>query len=125
MRILLVMVLLVVPLFGEPPKCKTNPKVVSACCKVHGRVTFGNGTPGLRMWPVGTKRMLGITAGPIADDADEPIAPENLLKHFDGKSWVYGDFEVCPFTPERMGFMQMVCVESASNLIVKHWQPSK
>jgi hypothetical protein len=125
MKNFLVIFLLAVPVFGEHAKCKANPQVVNACYIVHGRATFGNGTPGLRIWPVGTKRMLGITAGPVADDADEPIAPRNLLKHFDGKSWVYGDFEVCPFTAERKGYMQMVCVESASNLVVKHWPPSK
>jgi hypothetical protein len=30
----------------------------------------------------------------------------------------YGDFEVCPFTPDKSGHMQMVCVESATRLIV-------
>jgi hypothetical protein len=32
---------------------------------------------------------------------------------------IYGDFEVCPFTPERKGHMQMVCVQSAKKLIGK------
>jgi hypothetical protein len=69
--------------------------------------------------------MFGVTAGPIADDADDPIFPKNVAKLFTGLSTVYGDFEVCPFTPERKGFMRMVCVESASHIIVKHWPSSK
>jgi hypothetical protein len=119
MKYLLAMFLLIIPVFGEQPKCKGNPKVVAACYRVHGRATFGPGTPGLRIWPIGTKRMLGVTAGPIADDADDPIAPKNLAIP-NGADAVYGDFEVCPFTPERKGSMQMVCVESASHIFVKY-----
>jgi hypothetical protein len=32
-----------------------------------------------------------------------------------------GDFEVCPFTEERAGEMQMVCVESAENVTYKKY----
>jgi hypothetical protein len=78
----------------------------------------------LWLWPVGTKRMLGVTAGPILDDADEPIRPPNL-KFNPGDESIYGDFEVCPFTPERKGQMQFVCIESASHLVVKRQSPSK
>jgi hypothetical protein len=116
---LLAIVLLVITVFGEQPKCKGNPKVIAACYTVHGRATFGNGTPALRIWPVGTKRMLGVTAVPIADDADDAIVPKNFGIP-NGADGVYGDFEVCPFTPERKGFMQMVCVESASHIFVKY-----
>jgi hypothetical protein len=63
--------------------------------------------------------MLGVTAGPIADDSDDPIVPKNLAIP-NGADAVYGDFEICPFTPERKGYMQMVCVESASHLFVKY-----
>jgi hypothetical protein len=119
MKYLLTIVLLIIPTFGEQPKCKGNSKIVAACYTVHGRATFGNGTPALRIWPVGTKRMLGVTAGPIADDADDPIVPKTFGIP-NGAEAVYGDFEVCPFTPERKGFMQMVCIESASHMVVKH-----
>jgi hypothetical protein len=64
--------------------------------------------------------MLGVTAGPVADDADDPIAPRNLLVFNQDVQAVFGDFEVCPFTPECKGHMQMVCVESAKALVVKH-----
>ncbi len=118
--VLAVLLMLVLPILGETRQCKGNPRVVGACYVVHGRATFGDGTPVLRIWPVGTKRMLGVTAGPIADDADEPIAPTNMLLFNPDVQGVFGDFEVCPFTPERKGHMQMVCVQSARNLVVKH-----
>lgn len=118
-----VMLLLIFPAAGQTRQCKGNPKVVDACYLVHGRATFGAGTPALRIWPIGTRRMLGVTAGPIADDADDPIVPRNMLVDPNVQG-VFGDFEVCPFTPERKGHMQMVCVESAKKLVVKRW-PSK
>ena|SRR5580704_1225863 len=99
------------------PRCKGNPKLVDACYVIHGRATYGNGTPALRIWPVGTNRMLGVTAGRVADDADDPIVPKQLA--FDPSKKAFGDFEVCPFTPERKGEMQMVCVETVKNLSIK------
>jgi hypothetical protein len=122
LKYFLILLLLVVPAFGNQPKCKGNPKVVATCWTVRGRATFGNGTPTLRIWPVGTKRMLGVTAGPIADDADEPIAPKNFGIP-NGAEALYGNFEVCPFTPEQKGHMQMVCIEKASDLFVKYQSP--
>ncbi|MGA1981026.1 MAG: hypothetical protein ABSG84_01025 [Acidobacteriaceae bacterium] len=63
--------------------------------------------------------MLGVTAGPIPDDADPPIAPKNLTFNLESYP-IYGDFEVCPFTQERKGAMQMVCIESAAHLVMNH-----
>jgi hypothetical protein len=102
---------------APPPPCKNSQKLVGACYVVHGRATYGNGTPALRIWPVGTKRMLGVTADKIADDADDPIVPKQLA--FDPAKKAFGDFEVCPFTPERSGVMQMVCVEAVKNLSIR------
>jgi hypothetical protein len=120
MKLFAGILLFAVPIFGQVPQCKNNPRLVGACYLVHGRATFGAGTPALRIWPVGTKRMLGVTAGPIADDADKPICPKEMLVFITGDERLFGDFEVCPFTPERKGSMQMVCVESAKNLVIKH-----
>jgi hypothetical protein len=69
--------------------------------------------------------MLGVTTGPIADDADDPIAPRNMLKFSPDVEGIYADFVVCPFTREKRGEMQMVCVESASKLVVKRQGSSK
>ena len=71
-----------------------------------------NGNPSLRIWRVGTKRILGVREG-------MPI-PRNLEEQFDS-FWneVFGDFLVCPLTEPKPGHMQMMCVESANNLAVK------
>jgi hypothetical protein len=121
---LFALLVMVIPAFAAPPKCKGNPKVVDACYSVHGRLTRGADTVILRLWPVGTKRILGVTAGPELDDANDPIWPQNL-KFEHGDEDIYGDFEVCPFTPERKGEMQLVCVESASHVVVKRQSSSK
>jgi hypothetical protein len=62
--------------------------------------------------------MLGVTGGPILDDAIDPITPRNL-KFNPGVNVIYGDFVVCPFTPERQGHLQLVCIESATHLVEK------
>ncbi len=86
------------------------------------------GTPAHRIWPVGRKSILGITASALADDAEAPIAPRQLLRafHVGAKNpygdFVYGDFEVCPFTPQRKGEMQMVCVEKAEHMVSKPYR---
>ena len=101
------------PLPARP--CRTDPRVVGDCFEVRGRLNFGNGNPALRMWRVGTKRYLGIW------DDEEPIVPANLgavLGPGLGRT-VFGDFLVCPFTAERAGWMRMVCIEAARNLVVQ------
>jgi len=123
-KVFAALILFAIPIFGQARKCENHPKVIGACYVVHGRATYGPGTPALRIWPIGTKRMLGVTAGPVADDADDPIAPSNMLRFTSDVEAIFGDFEVCPFTPDRNGHMQMVCVQSATKLVIKRW-PSK
>lgn len=106
------------PALAAPTKCKGNPNVVAACYSVHGRLSIGADSVRLYLWSIGTKRMLGVTAGPRIDDADDPIWPRTLKVSPDDD--VYADFEVCPFTPQRQGAMQLVCIESASHVVVKH-----
>lgn len=101
-------------------QCRNNTYLVGQCFRLHGRAFFSNGTPSLRIWYVGTNRILGVTDRRQADDAEDPIAPANLLNALGGfDHFVFGDFEVCPFTPKRQSHMQMVCVESAENLVIK------
>ena len=62
--------------------------------------------------------MLGVSRGPTIDDASFPIWSQSL-RFAHGDENIYGDFEVCPFTAERKGVMQFVCIESASHVVVK------
>jgi hypothetical protein len=91
--------------------CSSDPDLVGSCFRVHGRIAAYNGTPTLRIWRIGTDRLLGV-------DDDIPV-PEPLSRQLDWDVNAYADFEVCPFTVEREGEMQRVCVESAEHIVVR------
>ena len=116
-----------VGLTGQQPQsrhvrrlCNGNPAVIDKCYRVHGRAFGTNGTPNHRIWQIGTDRILGVTGSGTADDAEDAIVPNNLLRALNGdEHFVFGDFEVCPSTKEREGHMRMVCVERADNLVIE------
>lgn len=78
----------------------------------------------LWLWPVGSERMLGVTASPRVDGAGDPIWTPNLKFHPYDEA-IYGDFEVCPFRPDQRGELQLVCIESASHVVVTQYPSSK
>ena len=97
---------------------------------------FANGTPALRLWKIGTRRVLGVFSGPSsfhgpwADttplmDNENPELPVNVRRTFkasrhDGfPDRIFADLEVCPLEPEKAGAMQAACIESAKNIVVK------
>jgi hypothetical protein len=74
---------------------------------------------------IGTKRILGIYSGPSVwppedqRDQDNPEFPANVERAFDRLSnKIFADFEICPLEPERPGWMQHACIESAANIFV-------
>lgn len=87
------------------------------CRVVRGRMEATNGTPGVRIWIVGTKRILGVTQ----QATTYKELPANIRRAWEVNGspeghWLYGDFKVCALTPERPGWMQMVRVERGTNL---------
>ena len=114
--------------------CKTET-VAPACYWTHGRLAFGNGTPALRLWKIGSKRILGIYSGPSTydpqsddpdnDDNEGPQLPLNVVQamwRFKTQGLprrIFADFEVCPLEPERPGAMQAACVQSAKNIVIE------
>ena len=106
--------------------CKT-PENATSCRWTHGRLQEYEGTPAYRLWKIGTHHLFGIYSGPSAWrgnplvlDNEHPELPANLgaLIH-SGPVQVFGDFELCPLEPERSGFMQAACIDSAKNLFVQ------
>ena len=92
--------------------CEPAASVPGGCLQIRGRASLWNGNPTLRIWRVGTRRILGVRDG-------TPV-PERLQKELDGfTAEVFGDFVVCPLTRSQPGRMQMVCVRSAENLVVR------
>ncbi len=114
--------------------CKTET-VAPACHWTHGRLGFGNGTPALRLWKIGSKRILGIYSGPLTfdpqavdpdhGDNEGPQLPLNVVRAM----WrsrtqelprrIFADFEVCPLELERPGAMQAAGVQSARNIMIE------
>ena len=92
--------------------CKDDPKLVSACFVVHGRMYNSSGGSLARIWRIGTKRILHVV-GPH----HLPSNVEPLLTDFDHE--VVADFLVCPYTKDRPDEARMVCVQSATHVVQK------
>jgi len=88
---------------------------VGPCVTVHGRMFGANGTPGIRIWKVGTRRILGVYN---EDDTGTCRLPPGLATPLPSHM-IYADFVVRPLTPERPGEMQMVCVASAGKSVLR------
>ena len=98
--------------------CRRHPQLVGKCFNVRGRLSIYNGAPAARIWKIGTRRMLGVSEQRFAIPGYRNL-PESLAKKLDSDTEIFADFRVCPFTPNRPGEMQMVCVESAQNVRIK------
>lgn len=122
--------------------CKT-PENAAMCYRTRGRLSVYEGDPTLRIWKIGTQRILGVYNGPshfpprissFDDDVFNPELPTNLRAAYldDRRHWekngntgygppdIFADFEVCPLEPEKKGETQAVCIEAAKNVIVKN-----
>jgi hypothetical protein len=101
----------------QPESCRTRSDVVGKCFNVHGRLSVYNGTPSIRLWPIGSKRLLGILDPRDTSNAPGPsILPTSISGKLDWNKKVVGDFLVCPLTQSKPGRMQTVCIESGKNL---------
>ena len=104
--------------------CRTSHNLVGACFTVHGRLFVSNGTPSVRIFRIGTTRILGVLDRQSQAEGAEVVPPavDSLLKPDPFSTDVDGDYEVCPFDRTELGRMQMVCIESASHLVAQHRQ---
>ncbi len=103
------------------PRCEGRKDVVEACFDLRGRVSVSNGTPFVRIWPVGTKRLLGVETiiDEIGGEGETFSGPENLKKWLDPYSRIFADLRVCPLSEERAGYLRTVCIEAAHNLRIE------
>ena len=102
-------------------ECRQSPKLVAPCYSVRGRFYAANGTPSLRIWRIGTSRILGVVDWD-GEAEGRTIATPWLMRTMVGRGFafatrIYGDFEVCPLTRERPGWMQMVCIARVSRVV--------
>lgn len=90
------------------------------CFKARGKMFFSNGTPSIRIWLVGTKRILGISEGRFyLDDYDN--VPNELVNLLNWQNSMFADFTICPFTKDKPGVMRLVCVDKAENMSIRKY----
>jgi hypothetical protein len=99
---------------AEPYRCAARPDVVGPCFDLRGRLSFWNGAPSARIWPMGTKRLLGVHADVLPPALDAAMARFDPQQRFDIEAWAR--FTVCPLSRSRIGHMQFVCIEAWRNL---------
>jgi hypothetical protein len=90
-----------------------------ACRTVHGRMDLWNGAPTVRIWVIGTRRILGVEQRSEGFD-DLPPSVRGIWTGRDPEAdWsraIYGDFKVCALAPDRPGHMQTVRLVDARRL---------
>jgi hypothetical protein len=84
-----------------------------------------DGTPTIRIWPKGTKRLLGVCAprrGYCGDTTEGPPIPANVARLIAStrSDIIWGYFKVCPLTKERAGHMRYVRLAQAKHIFVLH-----
>lgn len=95
--------------------CATDTRVVEPCFTVRGRLAAYNGAPNIRIWVVGTHRVLGISQGRYAPSGYDML-PSGMPQAIEPEAFYFGNFTVCPFTKEEPGLMRMVCVAAVDKL---------
>ena len=89
------------------------------CRTVHGRMDLWTGTPSVRIWVIGTHRVLGVEQ-PNESFDDLPPAVRRIWSgkdaETDWKTSIYGDFEVCPLAAYQPHRMQRVRLAGAQHL---------
>ena len=86
--------------------------------RVRGRLSVYNGAPALRIWKIGTRRILGVSEQRFAVPGYTNI-PVEVRNQVNENTALFGDYLVCPFTRSLPGDMQMVCIEEGKNLLAR------
>ena len=108
------------PTGRTPSSCRARSDLVGKCFVVHGRLSVYNGTPSIRLWPVGSKRLLGVLdPEDISAVPGRNTIPASIESKLDFDKDVFGDFLVCAIDRSRPGRMQTVCIASGKNLFVR------
>jgi len=100
---------------GDPLRCEAKSPVAGPCFTVHGRLRLYNGTPSVRIWPVGTTRLLGV-ADAHSDKFEDVGLPAPLNIRLDWDTAYIGDYTVCPQEPDKPGTLRIVCVQAVAHL---------
>jgi hypothetical protein len=92
---------------GPLLSCQTDPDLAGACYSIRGRVGLGSNGISMRLWQVGTEKVMNLGEGMLPDELSSLVTPETR---------VYANMIVCPLASNIPRVMPTVCIESASNL---------
>ncbi|MBX3024946.1 hypothetical protein KF840_08565 [bacterium] len=98
--------------------CAGRPDVVGPCFELRGRLSFWNGAPSARIWPVGSKRLLGVHDDLLPPAFVAEMARFDPHDRFDTEAWAH--FTLCPITRRRAGHIQFVCIEAWRGASFRH-----
>jgi hypothetical protein len=88
------------------------------CFWVEGRLSAANGAPTWRIWPRGTRRLLGVVSRSGSAERADLLPAEVLRLNPDFDHSVRGQFRVCPLGSDRPGAMRFVTLVEARGLVV-------
>src|SRR5215831_10299269 len=71
--------------------CRQHPQVIGKCFTVHGRLSIYNGAPAMRIWRIGTRRMLGVSEQRFVAPGYRNV-PENIQNQINQEVNIFGDF---------------------------------
>ena len=107
---------------AQAEDCAASPLRTGACFTVHARLTTCAGIPNATLWIVGTKRILGVAdvrGRPNGDGLLPPALEREMFSSTPCSKAAFGDFTVCPLTPDEPGIMRRVCVVAATRLVIR------
>jgi hypothetical protein len=64
---------------ADKPHCARLHVVADPCFLVHAWLTFANGAPTVRLWPIGGRRLLGVFGGADGDAASPTLLPPAVV----------------------------------------------
>jgi hypothetical protein len=91
---------------GPLLSCQSDPDLVGACYRMRGRVSVSSDGVGMRVWQVGTAKVMDLAEGMLPDELAEQVTPAMR---------VYANMLVCPVHANGPKAPDTVCIESAGD----------
>jgi hypothetical protein len=101
------------PLVASQVCGSSSSAFVDSCHPIRVRLVAGGDNILIRIWPVGTRRLLGWT------NAELCTPPSDLDSPMRAGKYVYADVVVRPLSRPDAHTMQFVCIAGATNVTVR------
>jgi len=105
---------------GAGQVCSHPRGFVGPCVTVRGRVQTNSDNVLVRLWKVGTSRVVEIQNE--VSGIDFPVIcnlPSEIYRLLGEAKIIYADFVIRPLTADRPGVMGYACIASAKNVVAR------